>query len=84
MAVDVVRSAAWPTRVAAMWRGIPAGYRSVIAEMRRVTWPDLPHVRQMAVGVIALSLFIGGLIAVMDFTFQQVLVKWIPQLFAGR
>jgi preprotein translocase SecE subunit len=84
MAVGVVRSPAWGSRMVATWRGIPAGYRSVIAEMRRVTWPDLLHVRQMAVGVIALSLFIGGLIAAMDFTFQQVLVKWIPQLFAGR
>jgi hypothetical protein len=31
--------------------------------------------------VIILSLFIGGVIAVMDVSFQAILVRWIPQLF---
>ena len=85
MATEVVRSdASLGVRVAAAWHNLPAGYRSVVAEMRRVTWPDRTQIRQMAVGVIVLSLFIGGVIAVMDFSFQQILVKWIPQLFAGR
>ena len=38
----------------------------------------------MSIGVIVLSLGIGAVIAVMDFILQQVLVRWIPQLFAGR
>jgi preprotein translocase subunit SecE len=85
MATDVIRpNANVVTRLAAAWHNIPVGYRAVVAEMRRVTWPDRTQIRQMAVGVIVLSLFIGGVIAIMDFSFQQILVKWIPQLFAGR
>jgi preprotein translocase subunit SecE len=60
-----------------------AFYHDVIAEMKKVTWPDFPQVRQLAISVIVLSLFIGGLIAIMDVVFQQVLVRWIPALFHG-
>jgi len=60
-----------------------AFYHDVMAEMKKVTWPDFPQVRQLAISVIALSLFIGGLIALMDVVFQQVLVRWIPSLFTG-
>ena len=58
-------------------------YHDVMAEMKKVTWPDLPQVRQLSFSVILLSLFIGGLIAVMDVIMQQVLVRWIPSLFGG-
>ena len=60
-----------------------AFYQDVMAEMKKVTWPDLPQVRQLAFSVILLSLFIGGLIAIMDVILQQVLVRWIPSLFGG-
>ncbi len=60
-----------------------AFYHDVMAEMKKVTWPDLPQVRQLSLGVIALSLFIGGVIALMDVILQQVLVRWIPSLFGG-
>jgi preprotein translocase SecE subunit len=90
MAVDVARSGerpgggSWVTRAVAWVQAIPAGYRSVMAEMRKVTWPDRDAIRQMSISVIALSLAIGGLIAIMDFTLQQVLVRWIPAIFSGR
>ena len=58
-------------------------YHDVMAEMKKVTWPDVPQVRQLAIGVIILSLFIGGLIALMDVILQQVLVRWIPSFFGG-
>jgi preprotein translocase subunit SecE len=60
-----------------------AFYQDVMAEMKKVTWPDAPQVRQLALSVIALSLFIGGVIAIMDVILQQVLVRWIPSLFGG-
>ena len=60
-----------------------AFYRDVMVEMKKVTWPDFPQVRQLSISVIVLSLFIGGLIAIMDVVFQQVLVRWIPSLFHG-
>lgn len=69
-------SANWMQRLVAF-------YNDVMAEMRKVTWPDIPQVRQLSIGVIILSLFIGGLIALMDVILQQVLVRWIPSLFGG-
>ena len=33
--------------------------------------------------VCILSLFIGGVIALMDLLFQNLLVRWIPALFGG-
>jgi preprotein translocase subunit SecE len=55
----------------------------VIAEMRRVTWPDKAQVRQLSIGVVVLSLVIGGVIAIMDIILQNVLVTWIPRLFGA-
>ena len=59
-------------------------YHDVMAELRRVTWPDRPQVQQLAIGVIVLSLSIGAVIALMDLALQQLLVRWIPALFSGR
>ena len=60
-----------------------AFYHDVVAEMKKVTWPDFPQVRQLAIGVIVLSLFIGAVIGLIDLVLQQVLVRWIPSLFGG-
>jgi preprotein translocase SecE subunit len=59
------------------------GYQEVVAEMRKVTWPDAGQVRQLSIGVILLSLFIGIVIYLMDLVLQQVLVRWIPSIFGG-
>jgi len=56
-------------------------YHNVVAEMRKVTWPDVAQVRQLSIGVVALSLFIGGVIALMDVILQQVLVNLVPGIF---
>jgi preprotein translocase SecE subunit len=58
-------------------------YNEVLTEMKKVTWPDVGQVRQLSIGVIILSLFIGLVIWGMDVVLQQVLVKWIPSLFGG-
>ncbi|MFI5311079.1 MAG: preprotein translocase subunit SecE [Gemmatimonadales bacterium] len=58
-------------------------YHDVMAEMKKVTWPDVPQVRQLAISVILLSLFIGGVIGLMDIILGQVLVSWLPKLFGG-
>lgn len=57
-------------------------YHDVVAEMRKVTWPDRPQVQQLAIGVIVLSLAIGAVIGLMDVVFQQVFVRLLPSLFA--
>jgi preprotein translocase subunit SecE len=56
-------------------------YQDVVAEMKKVTWPDWPQVRQLALLVIALSLFVGAVIGVLDLIFQGVFVRGIPALF---
>ena len=58
-------------------------YQDVTTELKKVTWPDVPQVRQLSIGVIILALFIGGIIALMDVVLQQVLVRWSPSLFTG-
>lgn len=71
-----------PARVTAAIRALPGAYRSIVAEMRKVTWPTREEIQKMSIAVILLSLGIGALIALMDFILQQVLVRWIPQIFA--
>jgi preprotein translocase subunit SecE len=58
-------------------------YQDVVAEMKKVTWPDLTQVRQLSIGVIVLSLFIGAVIALMDVVFQAVFVRGLPALLGG-
>ena len=58
-------------------------YNEVVAELKKVTWPDVGQVRQLSIGVIILSLFIGMIIWLLDLVLQQVLVRWIPSLFGG-
>ena len=58
-------------------------YHEVIAEMKKVTWPDRNQIRQLSIGVIALSLFIGAVIALMDLVFQAIFVRGLPSLVGG-
>ena len=61
-----------------------AFYHGVMAEMRKVTWPDVPQVRSATVAIIIFVLLLGLAISLMDFVLQGVLIKLIPSLFAGR
>jgi preprotein translocase subunit SecE len=58
-------------------------YQDVVAEMKKVTWPDRTQVRQLSIGVIVLSLFIGAIIALMDLIFQAIFVRGLPSLLGG-
>ena len=58
-------------------------YHEVVAEMKKVTWPDRTQVRQLSIGVIILSLFIGAVIALMDVIFQAIFVRGLPSLIGG-
>jgi len=51
--------------------------------MKKVTWPDTGQIRQLSIGVIVLSLFIGLVIYLLDLLLQAVLVRWIPSMFGG-
>ena len=59
-------------------------YHGVMAEMKRVTWPDVPQVRSATVAIIIFVLLLGLFITLLDFLLQGVFIKWIPSLFSGR
>jgi preprotein translocase subunit SecE len=61
-----------------------AFYHGVMAEMRKVTWPDIPQVRSATISIIIFVLLLGLVITILDFVLQGVLIKMIPSLFAGR
>jgi preprotein translocase subunit SecE len=61
-----------------------AFYHGVVAEMKRVTWPDLPQVRSATIAIIIFVLLLGLFITLLDFALQGILIKWIPALFSGR
>ena len=57
-------------------------YHDVVAEMRKVTWPDRPQVQQATIAIIIFVLIVGLAIFLLDVALQGVLVKLIPSLFA--
>ena len=59
-----------------------AFYHDVMAEMKKVTWPDWHQVRQLSIGVVVLSLFIALVIFLLDTVLRLVLVEWLPKLFS--
>jgi preprotein translocase subunit SecE len=77
VATEVVQAqASLPKRVVTFWN-------DVVAEMRKVTWPERPQVVQLSGGVILISLVVGGIIWLLDLILQGVLVRGIPALFGA-
>ena len=64
-------------------KAAPEFLREVRAELKKVTWPDWPQLRQATITIIAFVLLIGAFIALMDVTLQAVLVRAIPSLFGS-
>ena len=58
-------------------------YHDVVAEMKKVTWPDRPKVQQLSIGVILLSLFVGLVIWALDLLLQFGLVRLPAMLFGA-
>jgi preprotein translocase subunit SecE len=58
-------------------------YHDVVAEMKKVTWPDRPQVQQLSIGVILLSLFVGLVIWALDLLLQFGLVRLPAMLFGA-
>ena len=74
-AVETTTTQSLPARVVSF-------YHDVMTEMRKVTWPDVPQVRQATIGIIVVVLFIGAVIGIIDLICQTVLVSGLPRLFA--
>jgi preprotein translocase subunit SecE len=90
MAVDVAKPQG-STRGGPPAAGVPAGhwwtrlvafYRGVMAEMKKVTWPDFPQVRSATIAIIIFVLILGLFITLMDTALQAILVRLLPSLFA--
>ena len=78
MAMEVAtRAPSFPVRVATF-------YQEVIAEMRKVTWPDREQLKDTTIKIIIFVLFIGAVIGAIDLVLQLILVQGIPSLFSRR
>ena len=70
-------------RVEGFFTRLATFYHEVVAEMKRVTWPDQPQVRQATIAIILFVLFVGLVIYLIDLVVQGVLVRLIPSLFGS-
>jgi len=85
MAVDVARppQGAPPAPAgSSWWTRLVAFYNGVIAEMKKVTWPDRAQVQQAIIAIIIFVLLLALLIIVLDWALSLVLVRGIPSLFS--
>jgi preprotein translocase subunit SecE len=82
MATDVVR----PGGQTPSGPGLPARlvsfYNGVIAELKRVTWPDFPQVRSATIAIIIFVLFLALVITALDAILNGLLIQLLPSLFA--
>ena len=71
-------------RAGGVARSVVTFYNDVVAEMRKVTWPDFPQVRQATIAIIIFVLVLALCITILDYILSSLLVRLIPSLFAGR
>ena len=85
MAVDVARppQGAPPAPAQSWWTRLVAFYHGVIAEMKKVTWPDRGQVQQATIAIIIFVLAIALFITVLDWILSTFLVRLVPSLL-GR
>ena len=57
-------------------------YQEVVAEMRKVTWPDQAQLKDTTIKILVFVLFVAAVIGLMDVILQGILVRGIPSLFA--
>jgi preprotein translocase subunit SecE len=58
-------------------------YHDVIAEMKKVTWPDRAQLQQSTIQIIIFVLVLGAVIALLDVGLQALLVR-LPSMLLGR
>jgi preprotein translocase subunit SecE len=58
-------------------------YHQVVAELRKVTWPERAQVQQATIAILIFVLILGLVIWLMDMGLQGVLVRLIPSFFGG-
>ena len=58
-------------------------YNDVIAEMKKVTWPDRAQLQSATIQIIVFVLLLGAMIALIDVALQALLVR-LPATLIGR
>jgi preprotein translocase subunit SecE len=58
-------------------------YHDVIAEMKKVTWPDRAQLQQATIQIIIFVLLLGAVIGLVDVGLQALLVR-LPSMLLGR
>ena len=58
-------------------------YHDVVAEMKKVTWPDRPQLQQATIQIITFVLLLGAVIALLDVALQALLVR-LPAMLISR
>ena len=81
MADVVAGSKAEPTK--GWWPRLVDFYHGVMAEMKKVTWPDMQQVRSATIAIIIFVMLLGLFITILDFILQGILIKAIPSLISG-
>jgi preprotein translocase SecE subunit len=84
MAVETVPPAAPENKAVAAARGLPSFYQAVVAEMKKVTWPEVTDVRRATIAIIVFVLLLGLMIYLLDIILQGLLGNLIPSLVVGR
>lgn len=77
MAADAAQDAA-----PGMWTRLVVFYHGVVAEMKKVTWPDRPQVRSATIAILIFVLLIGLVITILDYALQGIIGRLIPNIFA--
>lgn len=57
-------------------------YQEVVAEMRKVTWPDQAQLKDTTIKILIFVLFVAAVIGLLDVILQGILVRGVPSLFA--
>lgn len=65
------------------WGSLVEFYHGVMAEMKKVTWPNMQEVRSATIAIIIFVLLLGLFITILDFVLQGILIKAIPSLISG-
>ncbi|MEO7084179.1 MAG: preprotein translocase subunit SecE [Gemmatimonadaceae bacterium] len=65
------------------WTRLVEFYHGVMAEMKKVTWPDAQQVRSATIAIIIFVLLLGAFISILDLVLQGILIKGIPTLISG-
>jgi len=61
-----------------------AFYHGVVAEMKKVTWPEVAQIRQATTAIIIFVLVLGLFIWLLDTVLAGLLVQLLPSLFGGK